>query len=49
MVPIGAIINFDGRALYEVMAVVFVAMLNGVKLGVADLSILGWVIMVYCY
>ncbi|XP_076462973.1 excitatory amino acid transporter 3-like [Babylonia areolata] len=37
--PIGATINMDGTALYEAVASIFIAQVNGISLGVADVII----------
>ncbi|BFZ00050.1 hypothetical protein BsWGS_03089 [Bradybaena similaris] len=40
VVPIGASINMDGTALYEAVACIFIAQINGVSLGIADVIVL---------
>ncbi|XP_053512087.1 excitatory amino acid transporter 3 [Artibeus jamaicensis] len=37
MLPIGATINMDGTALYEAVAAVFIAQLNGLNLGIGQI------------
>ncbi len=39
VLPLGATINMDGTALYEAVAVIFIAQINGITLGVPELSI----------
>lgn len=41
MVPVGATVNMDGFALYEVMAAIFIAMLRGMDPGPVQIVILG--------
>lgn len=33
VLPVGATINMDGTALYEAVAAIFIAQMNGIKLG----------------
>ncbi len=40
VLPLGATINMDGTALYEAVAVIFIAQINGITLGVPELSII---------
>lgn len=37
MLPVGATINMDGTALYEAVAAVFIAQLNGLDLGIGQI------------
>jgi len=39
VLPLGATINMDGTALYEAVAVIFIAQMNGITLGIPELSI----------
>ncbi len=39
VLPLGATINMDGTALYEAVAVIFIAQINGITLGVPELAI----------
>ncbi|ASQ90596.1 sodium:dicarboxylate symporter [Prosthecochloris sp. GSB1] len=39
VLPLGATINMDGTALYEAVAVIFIAQINGITLGIPELSI----------
>ena len=39
VLPLGATINMDGTALYEAVAVIFIAQINGIALGPAELAI----------
>ena len=40
MLPVGATINMDGTALYEAVAVVFIAQVEGVNMNFATLLII---------
>lgn len=44
MLPIGATINMDGTALYEAVAAVFIAQLNGLNLGIGQIITVRWVL-----
>ena len=37
MLPIGATINMDGTALYEAVAAIFIAQLNGLNLNFGEI------------
>lgn len=37
VLPVGATINMDGTALYEAVAAVFIAQLNGLDLGIGQI------------
>ena len=37
MLPIGAVINMDGTGLYEAVAAIFIAQINGISLSVTQL------------
>lgn len=39
VVPIGATINMDGTALYEAVASIFIAQVNGINLGIANVIV----------
>lgn len=39
VVPIGATINMDGTALYEAVASIFIAQVNGISLGIANVIV----------
>ncbi len=39
VLPLGATINMDGTALYEAVAVIFIAQINGITLGTPELAI----------
>jgi len=39
VLPLGATINMDGTALYEAVAAVFIAQVNGIELGIVELII----------
>ena len=36
MLPVGATINMDGTALYEAVASIFIAQINGISLNVGE-------------
>ncbi len=40
VLPLGATINMDGTALYEAVAVIFIAQINGITLGPPELTII---------
>ena len=40
VLPLGATINMDGTALYEAVAVIFIAQINGITLGTPELAII---------
>ena len=40
VLPLGATINMDGTALYEAVAVIFIAQMNGITLGPPELTII---------
>ena len=40
MLPVGATINMDGTALYEAVAAVFIAQLNGLNASIPDIIII---------
>ena len=40
MLPIGATINMDGTALYEAIAVMFIAQVYGIEMGVMEQTII---------
>ena len=40
VLPLGATINMDGTALYEAVAVIFIAQINGIALGPPELAII---------
>lgn len=40
VLPLGATINMDGTALYEAVAVIFIAQINGISLGTPELVII---------
>lgn len=40
VLPLGATINMDGTALYEAVAVIFIAQINGITLGTPELTII---------
>lgn len=42
MLPVGATINMDGTALYEAVAAVFIAQLNGLELGIGKIITIRW-------
>ncbi|MEQ8209958.1 MAG: dicarboxylate/amino acid:cation symporter [Lacipirellulaceae bacterium] len=42
VLPLGATVNMDGTALYEVVAVLFIAQFNGLDLGLADQMIVAF-------
>lgn len=46
VLPIGATINMDGTALYEAVAPIFIAQMNGIELGIGQIitirSVLGY-------
>lgn len=37
MVAVGATVNMDGTALYEAVAAIFIAQMNGIQLGMGDI------------
>lgn len=37
MLPLGATVNMDGTALYEAVATIFIAQLNGIEFGLGKL------------
>ena len=39
MLPLGATINMDGTALYEAVAAIFIAQLNGISLSFAKIVV----------
>ena len=41
ILPIGAVINMDAAAIYQIVAVIFIAQLNGRYLDVIDLMVAG--------
>ena len=42
VLPVGATINMDGTALYEAVAAIFIAQLNDMKLGPAEIVATRW-------
>ena len=40
MLPLGATINMDGTALYEAVAAIFIAQLNGIDLSFANIVVI---------
>lgn len=42
VLPVGATINMDGTALYEAVAAVFIAQLNGLELGIGQIITIRW-------
>ena len=38
VLPIGAVINMDGTGLYEAVAAIFIAQLNGISLNVGQVQ-----------
>ncbi|TCD48393.1 dicarboxylate/amino acid:cation symporter [Chlorobium sp. N1] len=40
VLPLGATVNMDGTALYEAVAVIFIAQMNGIALGPAELGVI---------
>jgi len=40
MLPVGATINMDGTALYEAVAAIFIAQLNGISLDFAKIVVI---------
>ena len=40
MLPLGATINMDGTALYEAVAAIFIAQLNGIDLSFAKIIVI---------
>ncbi len=40
VLPLGATVNMDGTALYEAVAVIFIAQINGITLGTPELAII---------
>ena len=40
MLPVGATVNMDGTALYEAVAAVFIAQLNGLNASIPDIIII---------
>ncbi|MCW8796760.1 MAG: dicarboxylate/amino acid:cation symporter, partial [Chlorobium sp.] len=40
VLPLGATVNMDGTALYEAVAVIFIAQINGISLGTPELVII---------
>ncbi len=40
IVPIGATINMDGTALYEAVATIFIAQINGIEFGIGNMIII---------
>lgn len=42
VLPVGATINMDGTALYEAVAAVFIAQLNGLELGIGKIITIRW-------
>jgi len=40
MLPIGATINMDGTALYEAVAAIFIAQINGISLDFAKIVVI---------
>ena len=43
MCPIGATVNMDGTALYEVMVTIFIAQLRGMNLGFGEIVTVAYV------
>ena len=39
VLPVGAVVNLDGTALYEAVAAIFIAQMNGMEINFADLVI----------
>ena len=47
VLPLGATVNMDGAALYEAIAAIFIAQLNGYDLSGGKIIAIWWVLVIY--